>query len=527
MERPDTCNLPVTISAGMSPVEDLRRILAKGSRRLCRKNHLAVMERSGVSTIVDGDALEDLIGVAADAGPRELLAAATRAITKLLGERGSCILLDGQPRVALALHEPTLQDLPVDLERYPEIRAAAFRREVVAAEDARHDPLLAPVRDRLPPGLAAVAAVPLCVGQRCLGVVLVQSSRAHVPNGEARATAALMGRLTALLLARGAGEATGAVVAEAAEAPSAPVVIDPRSLEGSRILIVEDDPTLAKALADTLREEGYRVESASDGPAGLRHAREEVPDLVLLDVKLPGFDGFDTAARLRRATATRGVPILFLSGADDLPARVRDIRLEQVDFMPKPFSLDELLARIQQALGQGRARQTLQLAAEHDELTGLGNLRLLRRRMSSERARFARYGHPLSIAMIDVDKLKAINDERGHVAGSNALRGIAGVLRRQARDTDLVVRYGGDEFVVLLPHTGLADARVFGKRVLFEVAALRPEGATVTVSVGIAALTVPSSLESSEELLRRADRAAYRAKEAGGNRVSVDEDALG
>ena len=192
--------------------------------------------------------------------------------------------------------------------------------------------------------------------------------------------------------------------------------------------------------------------------------------------------------------------------------------------MPKPFSLDELLARIQQALGQGLVRRSLQLAAEHDELTGLGNLRLLHRRVASERARFSRYGHPMSVAMIDVDKLKTINDEHGHIAGSDALRGIAGVLRRQARDTDLVVRYGGDEFVALLPHTGLADARVFAERVLLEVAALAPRGVPVTVSVGIAALTQAGSLESNEDLLRRADRAAYRAKQAGGNRVCVDED---
>ena len=103
-----------------------------------------------------------------------------------------------------------------------------------------------------------------------------------------------------------------------------------------------------------------------------------VPDLVLLDVHLPGMSGFETAASLRQASATR----------------VRDIQLKHVDFMPKPFALDELLVRIDQALGHSHARRQLLRAAEHDELTGLGNLRMLHRSMLLERSRFARYGHP-------------------------------------------------------------------------------------------------------------------------------------
>jgi diguanylate cyclase (GGDEF)-like protein len=472
-------------------------------------------------TLVDAGVLDELLADAADAGPRELLTTATRAITQLLGERGSCILLEGQPRVVLALHRPTLSDLPIDLDRYPEVRAAATTRHLIAVDDVQNDAHLAAVRDRLPAELRAIVAVPLVVRDRCLGVILVQSTRMRAPDAEARATAVLVARVTALLLTR--RPADGGVAAPVPEHATGPIVLEPQVFKNSRILIVEDDFATAEALADTLTDEGYRVDRAADGPACLRHAQDTAPDLVLLDVNLPGMSGIDTATHLRRSTTTRGVPILFLSAANDLPARVRDVRLEQVDFMPKPFSLDELLARIQQALGQHRARQSLQVAADHDELTGLGNLRLLRRRLTSERARFVRYGHPMSIAMVDVDKLKALNDERGHVAGSNALRAIANVLRREARDTDLVARYGGDEFVTLLPHTGLADARVFGKRVMLAVAALAAEDIPVTVSVGVASLTNLHTLESDEDLLRRADRAAYRAKEAGGNRVCVDD----
>jgi diguanylate cyclase (GGDEF)-like protein len=466
-------------------------------------------------TLVDGNRIATLIEFASDATPRELLFATTRGITELLGERGSCILLDGAPHVALAPHAPTLVDWPVDLARYPEVAAAIQSREVVTIEDAQHDARLAPVRGLLPAELRSVTTIPLVVGDHCLGVFLVQSRRAWHSTPEARATAALMARLTALVLFR------RDVRPAALAAPATPLIDSPsaRVALPGRILLIEDDPEQASILGEMLREEGYSVESAEDGVQGLRRAETFRPDVVLLDVNLPVMDGFETAERLRQSRATQNVPILFLSGAGDLSMRVRAVRMDDVDFLPKPFSFDELLARMQRALSQAATRTQLRADAERDELTGLGNLRVLRARLTAERARFERYGPALSVVVIDVDKLKRINDRHGHIAGSLALRSVADALNRQTRETDLAVRYGGDEFVVLLPHTGADEALAFAERARAQIASLDPGGIRVTVSVGVASLSRRASRESNEELIHRADSAAYRAKRQGGNQV--------
>ena len=286
-----------------------------------------------------------------------------------------------------------------------------------------------------------------------------------------------------------------------------------------RILVVEDDPDIAMTISEGLEDEGYLVQQARDGRQGVAQALSMRPDLILLDVNLPLIDGFEAAVQLRESAITRPVPIIFLSARPDLSARVRHLQLENIDFISKPFAGDELLTRIEQALIGARAQQKLQYQATVDELTGLGNLGMFRARLAEEHKRFSRYGSPLSLAMIDVDKLKSINDTHGHVAGSDALRAIADVLRRQARTTDLAARYGGDEFVVLLPHTPPAEALVFAERVRDKIEMLTVHGFHPTVSIGVASLSQPGTLETDEQLLRRADAAAYAAKRQGGNRT--------
>jgi diguanylate cyclase (GGDEF)-like protein len=376
----------------------------------------------------------------------------------------------------------------------------------------------------LPKHLRSVATVPLSIGRRCSGVFLVQSRETRTVTREALATASLVASLTAAMLARGEGGETGPQIAGGTDR-SAPIsVASDRANGRRRILVVEDDLATSTALVDLLEGEGYSVQCAADGQEGAMRALSTRPDVVLLDVGLPVMDGFDVAARLRAPPDGSDVPIIFLSGSADLASRIRAIKLESIDFVPKPFRMAELLARIERAVATSDARQALQLHADHDPLTGLANLRLFRARMANEHARFSRYGNPLSLAMIDVDKLKGINDVHGHLAGSEALRSIATVLQRQARETDLAARYGGDEFVVLLSHTTLDEAAAFAERVRAEVALHRPGVVDVTVSIGIASLSVPGNPESDEHLLKRADAAAYLAKRQGGNRVCLDRE---
>ena len=289
-----------------------------------------------------------------------------------------------------------------------------------------------------------------------------------------------------------------------------------------QILLIEDDVAIAATLGEALEDEGYVVHSVGDGREGVARALSTRPDLILLDVNLPSLDGFAAAVQLRQASTTRDIPIIFLSARRDLSAQVRVLRLEHLDFLRKPFSGSELLTRIEQAFIGAHARQKLAHQAAVDELTGLGNLWSFRARLAEEHQRFSRYGSPLALAMIDVDKLKAINDQHGHVAGSDALRAMGDVLRRESRTTDLAARYGGDEMVVLLAHTALAEASVFAERVRSEIARLVVHGFRLTVSIGVAALSGPGSLETDDQLLRRADSAAYSAKRLGGDRIYIE-----
>jgi len=483
---------------------------------------------------LDGAAVETLLS-RVGGGPRDMVAAATLAVLRRFGDRGSCILVDDRARVVFSTEQPQLYDLPIDLDRYPEIGAAVRRREVVVVEDVRTSSLLEPVAPHLPPHLGAVAAVPLVAGDDCLGVILVQSLRRRVMAPDDIRAAALEARLAGTLLSLqfggdlvadlrrlGPPAALPALRTAGAQASMmlAPTEFSRADVGRGRILIGEDDREQALALRSILLDEDYDVALAGDGAQVVRLAQRLRPDLLLLDLHMPVLDGFDALEELVADPRTCDMPIVIVSGADDLLPRMRGLKLDTVDFLRKPFSLLELLARIDRALQQASARSNLRLEASIDDLTGLGNARHLRERLALEQSRIARYGTHSAIVMVDVDKLKVINDQRGHVVGSRVLKAIGEILRSQIRETDLAARYGGDEFVVLLPHTTSAEACAFAERVLACLRRSQPEGVDVSLSLGVAAVE-GSGGQSIDLVFAQADAAAYRAKRSGGGQVCI------
>lgn len=309
------------------------------------------------------------------------------------------------------------------------------------------------------------------------------------------------------------------------------------SLEASRldtVLIAEDDPLFRHLLQSWLVKWKYRVVAADNGDdAWSVLQQEDAPKMAILDWIMPGVDGLELCRRVRHCDSGPYRYLLLLTARDDKQDVVAGLEAGADDYLTKPFNVDELRARVraghrilelQDALT--KASQALQFEASHDMLTGLWNRRSILSMLERELQRSVRQGEPLGVIMADVDHFKQVNDSYGHLAGDAILQAVAHRLTASVRTYDSVGRYGGEEFLVILPGCNVNDLAASAERLRGCIASQTfPTGVgqlSLTLSVGVASAQLSSNeLLNFEAVVQAADAALYRAKANGRNRVET------
>ena len=287
------------------------------------------------------------------------------------------------------------------------------------------------------------------------------------------------------------------------------------------VLIVDDSRDVHRLLKINLKNEDLEFISAHDGLEGLLAAQQYTPSLIILDLDLPALDGISVLKRLKEGAKTQQIPVIVLSGQQNPDDKVATFDLGAIDYVTKPFEMTELRVRVRSALRMQQLVQMLAQRAQIDGLTGLWNRTFFDRRWAEEHARCTRHGHPMSVALLDLDHFKSVNDNHGHPAGDMVLQSVAKILQRESRQSDLACRYGGEEFVLLMPDTATPDAASVCERIRHAVEATRwarLPNLRCTVSIGVAGCTGTCPV-SPEQWVEEADRNLYTAKRSGRNQI--------
>jgi diguanylate cyclase (GGDEF)-like protein len=290
-----------------------------------------------------------------------------------------------------------------------------------------------------------------------------------------------------------------------------------------RVLVADDEPANILLIAHALKDE-CEIVQVSSGTDVLERVVVGDIDLILLDVVMPGLDGFEICKVLKSSPFTSGIPVIFVTALDQRRDETRGLDVGAVDYITKPIHPAVVKARVHAHLELKKARDLLEQLASVDPLTGVANRRRFDAALEEEWRRVRRAGRWLSLAIADVDHFKQYNDRHGHLAGDERLRIIATALARSARRAgDLVARYGGEEFCALLMDADQAQALAVAEDIRAGLASqpvvLQGQQHPVTVSIGVARLHKGNLTEA----LHDADQALYRAKAAGRNRVAPED----
>lgn len=303
-----------------------------------------------------------------------------------------------------------------------------------------------------------------------------------------------------------------------------------------RILLVEDSATLRYAMSGYIRDAGHEPVVAPSGEAALQMIEHTPFDMIIMDVEMPGLNGFETTRLMREWLGEHWVPIIFVTGKADDQSVEEGIEAGGDDYLTKPVSAIILKAKIRamQRIVDMRNQlrdmnDQLEALSQRDSLTHLYNRRTFTELAEQQWGLAKRQQRPLSIIMLDIDHFKLFNDSYGHPAGDECLKQVAkAILTALRRPTDILARYGGEEFIALLPNTDLEGATLVSEnicRTIFELQLPHRTSTTapvVTASIGTASC-IPANRSSLSKLIQQADNSLYRAKTQGRNRVSREE----
>jgi diguanylate cyclase (GGDEF)-like protein len=305
------------------------------------------------------------------------------------------------------------------------------------------------------------------------------------------------------------------------------------------ILVIDDEPLNLKLLKPILASKGFETKTAQSSDDAFRLLTSSTPDLILLDVVMPGIGGYEVCRKIKENPKLKMIPVIFLTALTDSDDIVKGFNAGAVDYVRKPFNVAELLARVEAHIELKRDREIIEIQKKRleqinqeletmnrslyhrsitDSLTGIFNRQYVLDHFQQEMGLFKRYGATVSMMLLDIDNFKKLNDTYGHIEGDAALIRCSSAIKHSIRTVDILGRYGGEEFFIILPLTELDGAMTVAQRISSAMLNTGNEAMSIppmTVSVGVAQYQG----EDEKEFLRSVDDLLYKAKRLGRNRI--------